>query len=659
MQPLHFIPSMQNRTPLQQPEKLQAGQIIHGKINRIYPNQTAEVQIGNQKFMASLDASLKADERYWLQVQPGGGRLHLKVLHGLEREAGGGIKGTVLQLLDHLVVPQSKESIELANYLLKNQLPVTRDTFIMSLGWLKATDNLGGTLNSIKTMHTMNLPFLDDVFHALQALEKDGTLHDAAKNLLTQISEHGSDTETMQNVKNLLEKIMLPKQVHFPSYTMDKLLSSWLSMESSPDIQKSAFSILQKAGFFPVDSSEAGIIEKLTTVFGRDTNQSPPSIKTGLSLIMHYQNAKKSGNESEGEILELFNRLLKNPGDVKDAPIQAILAKAQNLQLSERSVNVSFNQPQVLQGDQTREQIKQLLHALLEPGSDSGEVNRQYITAEQIFSAVGGGKENLQQSYTNLVKLIASETEAGPKFSQLDNMESQFLRTTLSAGDKPVDFARGQAVAGFLKEMAKLLGVNLEHVLANSGRMDTLIPEGQLESLKPLLMKVLAQNQQTPIKEAAEQILNRITAQQLLSQESGPLQNIFMQIPMADSRIQTDLTLQWSGRKRNDGTIDPDYCRVLFYLDLAQMKQTVIDLQIQNKVIKVKVINDNHEILENLSGPLLKTLKTNLGHLDYKLSSVVFESESIMETKRSGMVAAKGLSIQAGSKQYSGVDIRI
>lgn len=100
-----------------------------------------------------------------------------------------------------------------------------------------------------------------------------------------------------------------------------------------------------------------------------------------------------------------------------------------------------------------------------------------------------------------------------------------------------------------------------------------------LETLKPLLLKLLNEQIPASIKEMAEQVLNRITAQQILSQENGPIQNLLLTLPINLGSTQTDLTLQWSGRKTKDGKIDPDYCRVLFYLELERLKETVIDMQ--------------------------------------------------------------------------------
>jgi len=60
---------------------LKNGQILFGKANKVFPNQTAEVQSGHQKMIATLDIPLRTGEKYWFQVQhPIEGKVVLKAL---------------------------------------------------------------------------------------------------------------------------------------------------------------------------------------------------------------------------------------------------------------------------------------------------------------------------------------------------------------------------------------------------------------------------------------------------------------------------------------------------------------------------------------------------------------------------------------------------
>ena len=50
------------------------GQILNGKILKLFPNSVATLQVGSQKVVAQLEASLEANEKYWFQVQSGEGK---------------------------------------------------------------------------------------------------------------------------------------------------------------------------------------------------------------------------------------------------------------------------------------------------------------------------------------------------------------------------------------------------------------------------------------------------------------------------------------------------------------------------------------------------------------------------------------------------------
>ena len=205
-----------------------------------------------------------------------------------------------------------------------------------------------------------------------------------------------------------------------------------------------------------------------------------------------------------------------------------------------------------------------------------------------------------------------------------------------------------------LKDIVKLLGLQFEHVLANAHRLPSAELNEELTTLKPLLFKLLQEQQPATVKELADQMVNRITAQQIMSQENGPLQNLLLTLPLQLGNFETDLTLQWSGRKRKDGSMDPNYCRILFYLELEQLQETMIDMQVQNRVIQIVVFNEQSERIERAATPFIGLLRKNLEEKDYKLTGVLFENT----IKKQSVENQKQLMFKTVSS-YSGVDIRI
>ncbi|MDQ0879602.1 hypothetical protein [Peribacillus sp. V2I11] len=55
---------------------LKNGQILFGKVNKVFPNQTAEVQIGHQKMIATLDIPLRTGEKSGIPENSAIDKLH-------------------------------------------------------------------------------------------------------------------------------------------------------------------------------------------------------------------------------------------------------------------------------------------------------------------------------------------------------------------------------------------------------------------------------------------------------------------------------------------------------------------------------------------------------------------------------------------------------
>jgi len=110
--------------------------------------------------------------------------------------------------------------------------------------------------------------------------------------------------------------------------------------------------------------------------------------------------------------------------------------------------------------------------------------------------------------------------------------------------------------------------------------------------------------------------------------------------------------VQWSGRKKENGEIDPAYCRVLFYLELEYLNEVIVDMHIQNRIMNMTIVNDTEKV-KFIAEPFIKTLKDNLRNLGFTLTSISFQP-----------TFAKGADTKKKenpytSNSYSGVDIRV
>ncbi|MGG6432074.1 hypothetical protein ACPF7I_05455 [Anoxybacillus sp. D401a] len=151
------------------------------------------------------------------------------------------------------------------------------------------------------------------------------------------------------------------------------------------------------------------------------------------------------------------------------------------------------------------------------------------------------------------------------------------------------------------------------------------------------------------VKEELTSLWQRMQAYQLLSTNVEPLQHIFMQFPLFIGTHPTDVTIQWRGKKKENGKIDTDYCRILFYLTMATLKETIVDVHIQQRIVYISIINDTPHLSSYVSA-LEPSLKKQLAEHGYTLSTVHVKVPERAPTK-------KRLLVEPFS--YKGVDYRI
>lgn len=594
------ITSHINQTNKSLSREFKSGQLVIGKIIKLFPNQKAEVQIGSQKLVAALDVPLRAGEQYWLQVQPGDEQIKLKVLNP---SVNGGAKVTAEQIFSHLSMQVTDEAVSLAKYLIKNELPIINNTFQAAVEWLKTSEDQNHALQVVKTMMVNNLPFVDEVFNALQSQGSSESLY----GLMTRLRQElklTPPTNVTNQLTALLNEIGVPLQEKLSTEGLQKAAALWTNPESSAELKAGAFTLLQLSGFFSEEENMNAVLEKFQVNLSKGDAGDNPILKEGQKLLTAYIQSLQSGHRPNAEKL-----------------LQAIYALSGNSQDTEP---VLLQRPAVLAGN--------LLHAALSASQPSDTILNLLTTDNRIDDA-----------QAKLAALLnPKENQAAKNLSENVNRAVQHI---LENDFKYVDLSKGAAAAPFLKEIIRLLGLNIEHALSGQGDL----AETELTGLKPLLMQLKNESHGAGINDLADQVLNRITAQQLMSHDAGPIQQLFMQVPLPDH--QSDLTVEWSGRRNKDGHIDPNYCRILFYLDLAQLKETVVDMQIQNRVVKVSVYNQNAKILEQAAHPFVTLLRGKLEQQEYKLSGVVFENEN----KRELAAAAPAIRTEV----YSRMDIKI
>ena len=206
-----------------------------------------------------------------------------------------------------------------------------------------------------------------------------------------------------------------------------------------------------------------------------------------------------------------------------------------------------------------------------------------------------------------------------------------------------------KAMEQALKTVLKGLGISYESALSNkAGDIQTLA-----QQLKPQLLSLLQEPQiPSALRDSAEMLMARMNGMQLLSGENGHQHQLIMQVPLDFFGKQMDATLQWNGRMGKDGKIDANFARVLFYLNMESLKETVIDMQVQNRIVTITIFNEDPQ-LNLLAEPLKQSLKSGLFDKEYHLSGVFIKNFAQSTAKN---VTKKS---QNDIENTNSVDIRI
>ncbi len=266
---------------------------------------------------------------------------------------------------------------------------------------------------------------------------------------------------------------------------------------------------------------------------------------------------------------------------------------------------------------------------------------------------------NLGKVFEALISINPNSTKSNT-LQQLEillrQLTGQILETAPSETPPPIkpnlDWGSGKDVTQFFKQTVEALGLHYEHDISILEKDQ--IVENKLLSLKPLLMKALEETSDSQLKEKMDQLLTRITGHQLInSGQDGQFQQLLLQLPILLGNYSTDVRFKWVGKKQQNGQIDPDYCRILFYLELEHLREMLVDVHVQNRIVNIQIYNENPKL-----NPVIKSvqqlLKEKLENLQYHLSSIIVSTKN-NENKKN--IASEKLS--TFSPSMNGVDIKI
>lgn len=582
-----FQPIQQQQVPAQiNPLVLKQGQVFHGKIKQLYPNQMAEIQIGEHRLIAKLETPLKAGDSHYFQVMSTSPQTELKVVTGpMTKEFV-----NVQQLIETLHLPKSPEMQQLLTHFIKHQLPIVKEQILQSDIWLKNLPD-GVTkqeaLQTLQKMMELKIPFSEVTFKALLLGSKTSGISNNLEQLTQLLQQnHLISPQIKENLLNALQSIAKPFEAETAGMMIARSVQILLQSDGQETKQLEALNILKEANILPKDATLNNWLNTATLSSRNETagffvrqlqSSSTVSIAQTIQQITHWIKGEVTLTEQQKNTIHELLKSFENTNHVEQ------LAKQLHVQLlkafSEQTVNRLFLNED---GVSPKEHLLSLLKQEMTIKSDM-----EFIQMAKAFQA---SKEPSTQ-------VMMAESQA-------------ILESSLNS----------QGIQKAIQQILIRLGLSYEAALNKGEDVTNLI-----QSIKPQLLSLIQDEKaSTELKNSAEMVLARLNGMQLLSGETGHQHQIIMQLPLQFLGKHVDATIQWNGRMKKDGKIDSNYARILFYLNLEALKETVIDMQVQNRIVSIYVYNEL-EGLDVLAEPLKKALKVGLEEKNYHLSGVLIK----------------------------------
>ncbi|MEK4117637.1 hypothetical protein NST08_19150 [Paenibacillus sp. FSL K6-1566] len=185
-------------------------------------------------------------------------------------------------------------------------------------------------------------------------------------------------------------------------------------------------------------------------------------------------------------------------------------------------------------------------------------------------------------------------------------------------------------------------------------------PAALQDSLKGVLLQVIASPDAPPaLKEAAQQIVQHLTGQQLLlnTDRTAPFAQVTMFIPLHGPGGEQTASVHIQSRRGRKGELDATNCRLLFDLDMKHLGHTLIDVQVVDRIVSLSFRN-NQEWTAELFQAMRQELASGIASIGYQLLSV--KTEPMPEgPQQIGEQAVQGTAADYMPQTYKGVDMRI
>ncbi len=666
--------------------ELKEGQVVRGVVTNVSEDgQEAVVQIQGVKVRARLEAPLQPGETTLLQVQPPGkdGMTVLKPVTAAQTPIP---PSTMNDLLDSFQLPDTKDNREMLTQMRAAGIALTADnvkSIQTSMAQKPASVSVGEWVQSAAVAIQRGLPVTGQSVAGLQQAIFGPPLH-----------------ESLDNMQNLLRTI-LPQLQSGSSALLNEAADSVNMAQAStatasgstgatdgknastanPNGQQAA----QAGANMNSGSATATIVAKLQQVLQQMNDLLPASTTNGAPAANHtgQQNAAASSNATTGE---------QTPANSTNAASSAQTPASTG---SPGTASPWLGQLFKLMGTEYEQQTVRAALTLSAQNTDAakqqGNANPAIATnAQQQTAAQAGGTGTVANPNQPAIPTPPTMPNApvAPTVNQpipaasaspADAPDSSAPATANHTAQAPaaIDGKAAASASNQANNMANASSllplqagderaatlVHPAHMTAHGAAAEEALAKAQ-DTLKGLLLQLSTANDAPPVlKDAAQQLVQQLTGQQLLlnTDRTAPFAQVTMFVPFNGPDGQETASVHIQSRRGSKGELDASNCRLWFDLDMKALGHTLLDVQVTDRIVALKVHND----LEQL-GPVIENKRQEVAEaiagLGYQLLSLHFAPLPVRSTA-DNLVGTAGnmgeLIDQFAPSEYKGVDMKI
>jgi len=591
--------------------ELKVGQVVRGVILQVMENNEALVQINGVQVRAKLELPLQVGQTAMLQVQPQSSGA-LVMLKQVEPGQVGLPDDTFKEWAKQLALPEQKWAAQLVKELRKEGVILNREVaqaFQQAAAAMPAGADAEQWMQSAAATFKRGLPMTGATVGAMQQVMFGRSAHELLETLQQQITAFINDSD---------EGSVETKAANQVAARVQALLTEGLELL-------------------------------------RGATASLETSRNGDALTKEMLNAKP-----------LSAQITKT-----DLP----QASAANISMSEDDVPDQQASSQVVRsaaGQQVQQTQPNWLGQMMKWMGVDHELQLakaftadtgigQSATVSQPLATDAAVKPAAVVSHPSIQTQQSPSVEAGSK---------EAAQTVMLAKTAEIDVADPQQVRlPDNKHIVERAALAVLSTVADGIPMTDSSPPAQQESLKSALLALVSSDHTPPaIKETAQQLVQQITGQQLLltpERNSSMLTHVTMFIPINNADGKQTASVHIQTRRGRKGELDSSNCRLLFNLSMNTLGDTMVDVNVMDKIVSLNLWND-HPAISSLAEGSRNEIATSLQQAGYQLLSLRTTplpkaGESKVEAAASTATKSQQMAdISAfASNRYKGVDYRI